>query len=83
MNKKALQGQTRTINDLIMNDICSIIEGDRDVLTVGESEKRLSDAIDHFITSETNVESSSYSHLLALCRIYIKSIDDHNRDERW
>lgn len=61
------QGQRRIINDLIMNDICSIIEGDRDVLTVEKSEKRLSDAIDNFITSETNVGSTNYVHSLALC----------------
>lgn len=64
---KPFQGQRRIINDLIMNDICSIIEGDRDVLTVEKSEKRLSDAIDNFITSETNVGSTNYFHSLALC----------------
>lgn len=67
MIMKSSQEQTRIINDLIMNDICSIIEGDRDVLTVEKSEKRLSDAIDNFITSETNVGSTSYFHSLALC----------------
>lgn len=54
MNRRENPTQ-KIIIDLIMNDIINIIEADHDAFTVEKDTTRLSDAIDHFKTSETNV----------------------------
>lgn len=43
-------------NDLVMDDIINIIEGEHDTFTVTSGKARLSDAIDDFKQSETIVQ---------------------------
>ena len=57
-----------------MNDIITIIEADRDVLVVEKENTRLSDAIDDFKNSETNVFNPNLFITIAISGITFYSI---------
>ena len=54
-----------------MNDIITIIEADRDVFVVEKETTRLSDAIDDFKNSETNVFYLVLIIMIAISRVSV------------